>query len=270
MSVRTALVVVVYNQYCGDSVTCSTIAAGSLQPDIVLIVDNSTREMDNRACCAKQGWMYHSMGGNAGLTKAYNAALSILQNKADLVIWADDDTNFPADYMQKLVEAASAMPDNDIFLPVVKLKTGILSPLIYTQRRIINIKQLSDLENQQITAINSGMAVRFTLYDDYRYDEAIFLDAVDHDFMCWCNHNCKKIHIMEDVLLFQNFFAESNPSNAARKRRMDIYCRDIRIFEAKWGKNRVLTELGVLKFCTYQYYKILTTWLREKVSKRIS
>ena len=75
---------------------------------------------------------------------------------------------------------------------------------------------------------------------------------------------------MEDVLLFQNFFAESNPSNAARKRRMDIYCRDIRIFEAKWGKNRVLTELGVLKFCTYQYYKILTTWLREKVSKRIS
>lgn len=268
MRVKTALVVVVYNQYCGNSVTCNTISAGSVQPDIILIVDNSTKEMGNLECCKKHGWFYHSMGGNVGLTKAYNAAISVLQNKADVVIWADDDTVFPADYMKKLVEAASAMPDNDVFLPVVKSKTMILSPAIYTRRRIVAIKELSDLENQQITAINSGMAVRLALYDDFRYDEAIFLDYVDHDFMCWCNLNGKKIQIMDDVLLFQNFFAESNPSNAARKHRMQIYCKDIRVFEAKHGKSRVLTELGLLRHCSCQYLKMLTTWLGcKKISK---
>lgn len=268
MSVTTALVVVVYNHYCGDSVTCKTIAAGSLQPDIVLIVDNSTREMDNQSCCEKQGWMYHSMGGNAGLTKAYNAAISLLQNQTDLIIWADDDTNFPADYMQSLVDAAKTMPDYDIFLPVVKSKTITLSPAIYTRRGVMSIKELSDLENQQITAINSGMAVRLNLYDDYRYDESMFLDYVDHDFMCWCNLNCKKIHVMEDVLLFQNYFAESNPPNAARKHRMHIFCNDIRIFDAKRGKLRILTELDLLRFCSYQYFKMFTTWWNETANKK--
>ena len=267
MSVRTALVVVVYNQWCGNSVTCKTINAGTLQPDAILVVDNSTREMNNREYCQQQGWMYHSMGGNAGLSKAYNAAISVLQSKADLVIWADDDTVFPSDYMEKTVGYALKFPKKELFLPIVKSRTTILSPALYTQRRILAVKELSELDNMPITAINSGMAVRMSLYDNYRYDEAIFLDYLDHDFMLWCRVNGKHIQIMEDVQLFQNFFAEGNPSYAARKHRMKIFCRDIRVFEAKCGKTKLLTEWDLLHYCYYQYKMILRTVLQDMMKK---
>jgi len=268
MEFRTALVVVLYNQYCGNSVTCKTINEGSLQPDTILMIDNSTKEMNNLNYCEKQGWTYHSMGGNAGLSKAYNTAISVLQNKADVVIWADDDTVFPPDYMEKLVEYVSNNPGKDVFLPVVKSKTMILSPAIYTKRRIIAAKQLLELEKAQLSAINSGMAVRLSLYDNYRYDESIFLDYVDHDFMRWCRLNGRSMQIMDDVQLFQNFFAEGNSSYAAVKHRMKIYCKDIRVYEAKCGKHRLFTEWDLLKHCHYQYYKIMRTRLNDSLNKK--
>ena len=184
---RTALVSVVYNQYCGNSVTCKTIKEGSKRPDIILIIDNSTREMNNQQYCEKEGWLYHSMEGNAGLTKAYNAAISILKNKADIVIWADADTFFPPDYLEKLMNCISRNPTKDVFLPVVKSTSGMLSPAVYTQRRIVPVNELSEIKNRQVSAINSGMVVRLSLYDNYSYDETMFLDYVDHDFMYWCN-----------------------------------------------------------------------------------
>ena len=267
MSNKTALVVVVYNQWCGNSLTCKTINEGTRTPDIILIIDNSTKELNNRQYCEAQGWMYHSMGGNAGLTKAYNAALGILKKEADFVIWADDDTSFSGDYLEKLLEYTSDNPEKDVFLPVVKSNDKMLSPAIYTKRRMMAAKTLADLENRQITAINSGMAVRLSLYDNYRYDEAMFLDYVDHDFMCWCNLNGKLIQIMADVLLLQSFFDDGNPSVAARKNRLRIFCRDFRIFGAKNGKHRLATEYDLLKYCVKQYLKMLKTWLTSKHTK---
>ncbi len=248
MSVKTAVVIVVYNTWCGDANTCATIQTNTVKPDVVLVVDNSTKDMNNAKFCAEKGWLYHSMSGNAGLSKAYNASLDILEGKADLVVWADDDTNFPEEYFEKISSYVQRDPNADVFIPVVRTKSFMMSPAIFTKRRVIPIQSLDEISGKELTAINSGLCVRMSLYQKFRYDEAIFLDCVDHDFMRWCRENGKRFCLMQDVELVQNFFSESKPAPSARKFRAGIYMKDTRIFDAKCGKSRFLTEWDLLRY----------------------
>lgn len=237
-----------YNEWCGNSKTCITLAQNSVQPDLVLVVDNSTKNMNNEACCAERGWLYHSMCGNAGLSKAYNAAIRLLDGQTDLVVWADDDTCFPENYFEKLREYARNDTKADVFLPVVRTQSFIMSPAIYTKRRVVPIRSVDELKGKEITGINSGLAVRLRVYQEFHYDEAIFLDCVDHDFLRWCRIHGKKFCVMNDLELVQSFFSEGKPSPAARKNRARIYTRDTRVFDAKCGKSRLLTQWDLLRY----------------------
>lgn len=264
---KTAVVIVMYNQWCGDAMTCATMEENTRKPDLILVVDNSTKDMKNEEYCQLKGWQYLSMGSNAGLSKAYNAALQVLKGQTDYVIWADDDTRFPADYFEKLAVYAEKHPDADLFLPVVKSQSVILSPAVYTQRIVYPVQELEQLEGKEITAINSGLVVSMSVYEDFSYDEAIFLDYVDHDLLCWCRENGKKLCIMKDVELLQSFFNESIPTRAARKHRLNIYKKDIRVFEAKHGKNRLLTEYDLLRHRYFEWRDLVRRIIRAKIKK---
>ncbi|MEG2658137.1 MAG: hypothetical protein RSA04_02280, partial [Clostridiales bacterium] len=63
----------------------------------------------------------------------------------------------------------------------------------------------SDLPPNEFTGINSGMALRLALFKNYRYDEHIFLDYIDHNFIREMRNIGKSMVIMEDVLLHQTF-----------------------------------------------------------------
>ena len=78
MSLKVAIVIVVYNKSINDSLTLSSIENALSGPDKVLVLDNSTKDNDNFALCREKSIDYHSMNGNAGLSKAYNKALDIL------------------------------------------------------------------------------------------------------------------------------------------------------------------------------------------------
>lgn len=249
MNTRISVVIVMYNEWCGNSCSCKTITENTTQPDLVLIVDNSVKDMHNEEYCAQQEWLYHSMHGNAGLSKAYNAALDILEDRTDLTVWADDDTVFPEDYFEKLTEHATQKMDAEVFLPIVRTSEFILSPAIYTKRRVVPIQSVDTLQGKALTAINSGLAVRQSVYRDYRYDERIFLDCVDHDFMHWCRMNGKGIYVMRDLTLLQNYFLGSSTSFSARQNRAKILAKDTRVYESKCGKSRLLTEWDL--FCRW-------------------
>lgn len=244
---RIANIIVIYNQSCSESLTCQTVAQNTVQPDILLVVDNGTQQFSNEEYCNEHGWKYISMCGNAGLSKAYNAALELLRGEADIFVWADDDTSFPPDYFLLLSLYAKGNPGADLFLPVVLSRDRIISPCIAKKYRVMSIEKVQQLVDHDITAINSGLAVRSEIYSSYRYDERLFLDCVDHDFMQWCRQNKKEVCIMERVTLKQTFFSDSRPKRDKALFRQKIFSKDFRRYASKWGNNRVITELQILK-----------------------
>jgi len=245
--VKISVVIVVYNKSCRDSLTCSTLMQATQRPDYLLIMDNSTEDYGNAQYCEERGWQYYSMKGNAGLAKAYNAAFPLIREKTDLVVWADDDTVFPENYCKELLQSAKAHPDDSVFLPFVQSGARYISPCIAGKYRVYPVQSADELEGKPVTAINSGMAVRASVYDGYRYDETLFLDYIDHDFMRWCRIQKITFHIMQNVILKQSFFSDSKPPRKAALSRYKIFSADFRTYSKKCGNNPIITGLQLLK-----------------------
>lgn len=246
---KTAMVIVVYNKWCGDSCTCRFLTTTPFPPDVVLVMDNSTKPMENESFCKQNGWLYHSMGGNAGLSKAYNAALEQIWDQADIIVWADDDTVWPADYFRSL-HAHMESNDASVYLPIVKSDGVILSPCIFSTGEMGIAHSEEELKHCEISAINSGMAVKTQLYAHYRYDEKYFLDYIDHDFMRWCRQNAKAISIVDGITLHQNFFAKSGASKKSKRVRFRIYRKDYARFQRKCG-------VSYFKICDHLFRKFV-------------
>lgn len=62
------------------------------------------------------------------------------------------------------------------------------------------------------------MVIKSEIYKDYKYNENIFLDYLDHDFMREMNRVKKNILVMNDNVLKQDFSMESNSLEASYKR----------------------------------------------------
>ena len=251
---KTAIAIVIYNKWCGDSNTCQFLKNTNFPPDYVLVIDNSTKPVDNENYCKENGWTYHSMQGNAGLTKAYNAALNILKDKTDVIVWADDDTRFTDTYFESLKTHVSNNPDAAVFLPIVKANNTIISPCIFSTGEMIVAESVEALNGKEMSGINSGMAVKTSLYDNYRYDEGYFLDYVDHDFLRWCRLNSYSFCVMDDITLIQSFFAQSNPSKKAKRIRFNIYKKDYARFQRKCGVSRFRIIEHLLKKYIYEQF----------------
>ncbi|MGI6260583.1 MAG: glycosyltransferase [Acutalibacteraceae bacterium] len=242
------VIVVVYNKTCRNSVTCNSLFTTTGNQIYPFIIDNSTSNFGNEAYCAEKGWQYCSMNGNKGLSRAYNRALDLLHPTIeDLIVLADDDTEFPENYFSELIYQAKMRPSAAVFLPIVLSSKRMISPALYGKYRIRAVNAVEELSGRKITAINSGMAVRAEIYQSYRYDERLFLDYIDHDFMQWCRQNKKEVCIMERVTLKQTFFSDSRPKRDKALFRQKIFSKDFRRYASKWGNNRVITELQILK-----------------------
>ncbi|MDD6175931.1 MAG: hypothetical protein PUC59_09275, partial [Firmicutes bacterium] len=135
----------------------------------------------------------------------------------------------------------------EVFLPVVMSGKRMISPALYGKYRVRAVDEPYKLTGRKITAINSGMAVRADIYQSYRYDESLFLDYIDHDFMRWCRQNKKEICIMENVILQQSFFSDSRPKKEQALARYRIFSKDFQIYASKKGNNKFITKLQLLK-----------------------
>lgn len=183
-----AAAVVVYNMFCGDSPTCKALEKLRDASLSVLIYDNSTQDFGNQAYCAEKGWVYLGGTGNVGISKAYNACIDYLTDsgKADMLCLFDDDTHISADYFTALQQACQSSEAN-IFVPLIFADSKLISPCILDDsHRVTSFADgeaaLSYIGNK-LSAINSCMALRTSLFADFRYDEKIFLDGVDHNFV---------------------------------------------------------------------------------------
>lgn len=182
-------VVLLYNTYIEDSITCKRIEETNCENLKIIIIDNSTKKLNNEEICKSKKYEYISMNGNKGLSIPYNKAIEFIKNteeadENDYVIWLDDDTELTGEYFKTLNKAIEERPKVDIFAPIVYGQDGIIySPndARYIKNKLI--KDESEINNIiKYNAINSCLCVKLKIYNDYRYDETLFLDQTDQNF----------------------------------------------------------------------------------------
>lgn len=178
--------VVLYNMAVEDSKTCTALEHIEGHLIEVLILDNSTKDYGNEVTAKRNNWHYLSMHGNAGLSKAYNAGLDLMKqcNDSGVIILLDDDSNITQAYFDELEQDIASHPDVDIFCPPIRAQNGkFYSPNSYGLIKSHQMHRESDVVPQRhFNAINSCTAIRSYVFDDYRYDERLFLDQIDHKF----------------------------------------------------------------------------------------
>lgn len=198
-------IIVVYNKEIKDSVTCECIKKFATDVDII-IVDNSTKPNSNELVCAERGYRYLSMNGNAGLSKAYNAAIEVSKG-SDMYVLFDDDTEVPAEYFEVLGAAADANPSVDIFAPIVLGQDGVIySPNNYNFMKNEFIASPDDsIDPARFNAIASCLAIRARVFEGYRFNEILFVDQVDQRFFEEQRERGSKC-IKLEVVVHQNFY----------------------------------------------------------------
>lgn len=231
-------IIVVYNKNVNESVTYQCLKK---QKNLKIVVcDNSTKDYKNRGIVEAEGYTYIDMNGNAGLSKAYNEALdyiaSVNPEMKGYISLFDDDTFIPDNYFTKLKQEIRDKR-SDIFLPIVKDEIGILSPSVmkkyYCHRAP---KDVWSIKTEEVCGINSGMAIRLKLFKKYRYNERIFLDYVDHNFIRDMRKRKCKVSIM-DVEIRQTFSSNID-SKEKSMIRFQIFKKDINEFYRKGIGNR--------------------------------
>lgn len=240
--------IVIYNKECKDSLTCRQLEKINNSNIRVIIADNSTEENNNSYYCYKRNWKYINMNGNKGLSCAYNKILDEINCYKNncFVIWADDDTEITENYFIDLSERLKSGDNSDIYAPIIYDNNDVIySP---NKRRFLKNKLIKSpeekIDNKLFNAINSCLAVRISLYKNYRYDERIFMDCVDQKFcedMAKRNIKFSKIN----VRINQNFFQRSNSLTAQQVwTRYKIRIHDFMIYA---NKNCLYRWLGVIK-----------------------
>lgn len=228
---------VLYNKSYKDSPTMNYL----LNSDFYLngrveiyVADNSTKDYSNKNLSIFKNVVYLDMQGNRGLSKAYNRAISEIKKrhrlKNTLIVLMDDDSLFPNDYFDTLMNSVDSK--NDIYLPIVTINTGqIISPCREKRGFIKSIKDISEVNRNNISGINTGMAIKGNIFNDFSYNEELFLDYVDHDFMRYAKHRNLNIKITNSKI--EQEFSLMTDNYKATVNRFKIYRKDIKTYYKK-------------------------------------
>lgn len=251
---KIAAAVVVYNMSCTDSPTCRCLENLGRQENItVVIYDNSTRDFGNRGVCENKGWVYLGGEGNVGISKAYNGCVEYLLSgcAADVLCLFDDDTELGADYFPLLRQAMET--GDRIFVPLIRAGGNLISPCkLHSGHRVemFDSEQAAlEYSGGEISAINSCMALDLSLFADYRYDENIFLDGVDHYFLSEMKRRGERIRVFP-YRCVHGFSGVQKPPKQSALTRFKIYAKDYK-YILRGDRKAYLYLVGkrVLRLC---------------------
>ena len=222
-------IMVIYNKCIADSRTFLSLK----NPAISLIIcDNSTSDFENKMYVENAGAVYIDMGGNMGLSAAYNRALDYIMNDGkihddDMVCLFDDDTVVKAEYFEYLKDCSA-----DIVLPVVYDSAGIMSPVFISKNKVVkrftSKEKLLKAPSGCLSGINSAMAIRLKIFQNYRYDEQMFLDYIDHKFII----DMKEQGLFPEIcpVEIQQDFSAVTDSKETAANRFRLQKKDLRYF----------------------------------------
>lgn len=246
MEVSLYALLVIHNRRCEDSPSCEGLRRDPAARAVV--IDNSTATNDNALYCAKRGFGYVTMGGNAGLAKAYNRGIRWIRQNTDAthVLLLDDDTTLPADFLESTAAFIAAHDEAAVFAPLVYDEKGLLSPCAIDGLLTSRVTDVHTLTAERFTAINSGLAIALSVFDDYAYDEGYFLDYIDHAFLRDMKARGVTFAVTKQTL-HQRFSGNERGNKAAAKRRLHLFKQDFRRFCGGSLKGRLTAEAVIMR-----------------------
>ncbi|WP_420363708.1 glycosyltransferase [Curtobacterium aetherium] len=226
---RLAVVVVRYKTPLPNMKALQASRDKRLQDLRWVLVDNSpdplaARDLESLAHNVEYIWM----GGNRGLSVAYNRAVSQLPDSCTHVCFLDQDTEDAQGYLNELLVPGELM--TDVTLPLVTAGDVILSPCRRVGYWYRPIRRLGT-PPANMSWINSGMVIRRNLLDRVQFSEELFLDYVDHQFAVDVQRFKPSISVRWENRLSQDFSRATDNRHQAESR-FSIFTRDIRRFYA--------------------------------------
>ena len=238
---RLDVVLVVYNQSIDDIKSIEELQHSNYIQRII-ICDNSDKPNNNHEVAKEYTKvLYHSMGGNKGLSVAYNAAVKECESEYVLIL--DDDTTYTNAILRE-VDRFVESNEADVYLPVVISGKIIMSPCKRGKYRISAFRSTEMIE-QPLSAINSGMIVKTGIYEMIHYRDDLFLDMIDHAFMDDVRKNNFSVAIMENVVIHQDYSRETDSMQTARIR-YEISKKDNRVFYDSSVAAKIFCEMQLI------------------------
>lgn len=248
-------VIIIYNKKITESITFNSIKNSDLN---ILLIDNSTdnKIQDYNLKYAKENNLnYLSKNKNIGLSKAYNIAIDYFKDKniSHLILF-DDDTKVSNEYLELLNNFSYV--EKACYAPLIYNGDKIVNPTYHDDNYLIeyiktkNYNTIDDIKplikSNKLFAINSGLIIPYKVFDEFRYDEKIFLDCVDHYF-------CREIYKLGyyiDIFPAQleqtyNVCNLEKNTKKANDFRLDIRLKDIKNYDRKNYFINKLVVLGV-------------------------
>ncbi len=258
--------VVIYNKSCADSDTCRALQLQTCKDLPVYIFDNSTRDYGNRDYCRQHGWTYLGGSGNQGLSKAYNQAVQALLGKEGFLCLLDDDTHLPETFFAQMQAGIRALPGKRIYVPILRQGGSILSPNRADGPRKDRFFDTNEAclaaPVQDLRAFNSCMTIDLQVFADYRYDERLFLDCVDHAFLRDMRQRGYYPTVLP-VTCEHGFSGKQKGSFQGAKTRFRILCGDTRVYQPEKAEKTLLRR--ALHLCwIYRSTEFLKIWKEGK------
>jgi GT2 family glycosyltransferase len=212
-------VVVLYGQSPGQSeALCSMLDVAAARADAaqrisLIIYDNSPRPHE-LSISAPFPTQYIHDAENAGLARAYNAALAHAQaQRSTWLLLLDQDTRLSPQYLDELLDASEALKSStDVGAIVPKIWAGTRlyspeAPFLWQIRRQFSSRHHSVEENvtgmvaEPLTAYNSGAALRVSALEQMGgFPEDFWLDYLDHAVFQRLRLDGKRLWVMRTVL----------------------------------------------------------------------
>lgn len=204
---------------------------------------------------------YITDNNNIGLARAYNILVADAQkNGCEWIVLLDQDTTLPSDFCRIYFSLPSGIL---LHAPKVFSNSIMISPAKYNNYRSVLIDNdssgVTPLAN--LSCINSGLLVNIKLYKKVGgYNEKLFLDFCDHDFILRVKKDYNEINII-DTHVSQNFSNDIHTKHEAFQR-YKLFLNDLSNFGD--GKNKLLIFFYVdlpriislsIKFKTLQFIK---------------
>lgn len=224
-----SFLIVTYNKEIKDSLSYKSIIK-YINNNNIIVFDNSNDKFIkmNKDYSAKNNITYYTLNKNVGLSKAYNYVVKrINKNKNHYLVILDDDTALTSEYFKELI-TLTKKAEYDIYLPIIYSRKMIMSPAkVQFNCRIKVIKDVKEVNDNNISAINSAMVIRTSVFNKVLYNENLFLEYIDHDFMKKIRENKYKCYIMNSIIQ-QKYSRFENKNKQSEIVRFKIYLKDFK------------------------------------------
>ncbi len=224
--------IIIYNTEASKSIAFSCLKNMNIS---VCVYDNSVDSnllKKNKLFCSEKKVLYFTQHANIGIAKAYNYCVDKLVSKYDWLLFFDQDTWIPFNFVENL---------KPFF---VSKEFFVLCPIVYSNRQKISPaskigpfvfkEKYGRFFNLPLTCINSGICISSALLKKYIFNKDLFLDFVDHDFFNVLHKNKIKVGVVANNILKQNFFFHSKPTVKNYNHRLIIFEKDAKTYYSYW------------------------------------